>query len=166
MGSLHCKGCANHAMWDKEGGTVYKTSEIINLIESYKDKIDGITILGGEPIEQIEAVTEISKAVQEMGLSVLVFTGYKYSELSGMEEFNELVKYIDILIDGRYEEDKQDFSRPWVGSSNQNYYFFSNRYDESIITSYKNKIEVRIDKDNNISLNGMGNFKELLEIMR
>lgn len=164
--SLHCKGCANHAMWDKEGGTVYETSEIINLIESYKDKIDGITFLGGEPIEQIEAVTEISKAVQEMGMSVLVFIGYKYSELSGMEEFNELVKYIDILIDGRYEEDKQDFSRPWVGSSNQNYYFFSNRYDESIITSYKNKIEVRIDKDNNISLNGMGNFKELLEIMR
>lgn len=164
--SLHCKGCANHAMWDKEGGTVYETSEIINLIESYKDKIDGITFLGGEPIEQIEAITEISKAVQEMGMSVLVFTGYKYSELSGMEEFNELVKYIDILIDGRYEEDKQDFSRPWVGSSNQNYYFFSNRYDESIITSYKNKIEVRIDKDNNISLNGMGNFKELLEIMR
>lgn len=164
--SLHCKGCANHAMWDKEGGTIYETSEIINLIKSYKDKIDGITFLGGEPLEQIEAVTEISKAVQGMGLSVLVFTGYKYSELSGMEEFNELVKYIDILIDGRYEEDKQDFSRPWVGSSNQNYYFFSNRYDESIITSYKNKIEVRIDKDNNISLNGMGNFKELLEIMR
>lgn len=164
--SLHCKGCANHAMWDKEGGTIYETSEIINLIESYKDKIDGITFLGGEPLEQIEAVIEISKAVQGMGRSVLVFTGYKYSELSGMEEFNELVKYIDILIDGRYEEDKQDFSRPWVGSSNQNYYFFSNRYDESIITSYKNKIEVRIDKDNNISLNGMGNFKELLEIMR
>lgn len=164
--SLHCKGCANHAMWNKEGGTIYETSEIINLIESYKDKIGGITFLGGEPIEQIEAVTEISKAVQEMGLSVLVFTGYKYSELSGKEEFNELVKYIDVLIDGRYEEDKQDFSRPWVGSSNQNFYFFSNRYDENIITSYQNKIEVRIDKDNNISLNGMGNFKELLEIMR
>lgn len=164
--SLHCKGCANHAMWDKEGGTIYETSEIINLIKSYKDKIGGITFLGGEPLEQIEAVTEISKAVQEMGLSVLVFTGYKYSELSGKKEFKELVKYIDVLIDGRYEEDKQDFSRPWVGSSNQNYYFFSNRYDESIITSYKNKIEVRIDNDNNISLNGMGNFKELLEIMR
>ena len=164
--SLHCKGCANHAMWDKESGTVYKAEDLIDLIESYKDKIDGITFLGGEPIEQIEAVTEISKAVQEMGLSVLVFTGYKYSELSGKKEFKELVKYIDVLIDGRYEKDKQDFSRPWVGSSNQNYYFFSNRYDESIITSYKNKIEVRIDKDNNISLNGMGNFKELLEIMR
>ena len=164
--SLHCKGCANSAMWDKEGGTVYKIEELIDLIKSYKDKIEGITFLGGEPLEQIEAVIEICKAVQEIGLSVVVFTGYKYSELTDMNTFKELKKYIDILIDGRYEEEKQDFSRPWVGSSNQNYYFFSDRYDESIITKYKNKIEVRIDKNNNISFNGMGNFKELIEAMR
>ena len=164
--SLHCKGCANYAMWDKDGGTIYNVEELIELIKSYKDKIEGITFLGGEPLEQIEAVTEISKAVQEMGLSVLVFTGYKYSELSERKEFKELTKYIDILIDGKYEEDKQDFSRPWVGSSNQNYYFLSNKYDESIITKYKNKIELRIDKNNNISLNGMGNFKEVLKAMR
>ena len=136
------------------------------MIKSYKDKIEGITFLGGEPLEQIEVVTEISKAVQKMGLSVLVFTGYKYSELSERKEFKELTKHIDILIDGKYEEDKQDFSRPWVGSSNQNYHFLSNKYDESIITKYKNKIELRIDKNNNISLNGMGNFKEVLKAMR
>lgn len=164
--SLHCKGCANYAMWDKDGGTIYNVEELIDLIKSYKDKIEGITFLGGEPLEQIEAVTEISKAVQKMGLSVLVFTGYKYSELSERKEFKELTKHIDILIDGRYEEDKQDFSRPWVGSSNQNYYFLSNKYDESIVTKYKNKIELRIDKNNNISLNGMGNFKEVLKAMR
>ena len=93
-------------MWDKEGGTVYKVEELVNLIKSYKDKIEGITFLGGEPLEQIEAVIAISKAVQEIGLSVVVFTGYKYSELTGMEMFKELTKYIDILIDGRYEEDK------------------------------------------------------------
>lgn len=164
--SLHCKGCANSTMWDKKGGIVYKVEELIDLIKSYKDKIEGITFLGGEPLEQIEAVTEISKAVQKMGLSVLVFTGYKYSELSERKEFKELAKHIDILIDGKYEEDKQDFSRPWVGSSNQNYYFFSDRYNESIITKYKNKIELRIDKNNNISLNGMGNFKEIIKAMR
>ena len=145
---------------------LYKVEELIDLIKSYKDKIEGITFLGGEPLEQIEAVTEISKAVQKMGLSVLVFTGYKYSELSERKEFKELAKHIDILIDGKYEEDKQDFSRPWVGSSNQNYYFFSDRYNESIITKYKNKIELRIDKNNNISLNGMGNFKEIIKAMR
>ena len=164
--SLHCKGCANSAMWDKNGGTIYKVENLIDLIKSYKEKIEGITFLGGEPLEQIEAVTEISKAVQIFGLSVLVFTGYEYSDLKNRQDFQELIRYVDILIDGRYEEDKQDFSRPWVGSSNQNYYFFTDRYDESIINTYKNKIEVRIDKNNKISLNGMGNFKELLKTMR
>lgn len=164
--SMHCKGCANSAMWNKEGGTIYKVEELIDLITSYKDKIEGITFLGGEPLEQIEVVTEISKTVQTFGLSVLVFTGYEYSDLKNRQDFQELIRYVDILIDGRYEEDKQDFSRPWVGSSNQNYYFFTDRYDESIINTYKNKIEVRIDKNNKISLNGMGNFKELLKTMR
>ena len=164
--SLHCKGCANSAMWDKNGGTIYKVENLIDLIKSYKEKIDGITFLGGEPLEQIEAVTEISKSVQTFGLSVLVFTGYEYSDLKNRQDFQELIRYVDILIDGRYEEDKQDFSRPWVGSSNQNYYFFTDRYDESISSKYKNKIEVRIDKNNKISLNGMGNFKELLKTMR
>lgn len=164
--SLHCKGCANHAMWNKNGGTVYQIEELIDLITSYKDKIEGITFLGGEPLEQIEAVTEVAKAVQSIGLSVLVFTGYKYSEISGMEKFKELIKYTDVLIDGRYEVDKQDFSRPWIGSSNQNYYFFTDRYNESIIIKYENKIEVRITPNNKVFLNGMGDFKELLKTMR
>lgn len=164
--SLHCKGCANSHMWDKEGGTLYNTDDLINLIKSYKDRVEGVTFLGGEPLEQIEAVTEISKAVQSFGLSVIVFTGYEYKSLEHKADFQELIKYIDVLIDGRFEQDKIDYSRPWVGSSNQNYYFLSDRYNKSVITEYKNKIEVRISPDNKVVLTGMGDFKELMEVMR
>lgn len=163
--SIHCKGCANSSMWDKTGGTLYETSEFINIINSYKDKIEGITWLGGEPTEQIQAVTEISKAVQEFGLSVILFTGYEYSTLKADKEFQKLIKYVDILIDGKYEQDKTDYSRAWVGSSNQNYYFFTDRYNESVITEYKNKIEVRITSDNKVIMTGMGNFKELAKLV-
>lgn len=164
--SIHCKGCANSTMWNKTGGTVYDTLELINLIKSYKDKIDGITWLGGEPTEQIKAVTEVSKAVQKMGLSVLVFTGYEYSQLEDNLDFQELIKYVDILIDGKYEQDKVDYSRAWVGSSNQKYYFLSDRYNESIISVCKNKFEVRITPDNKIIITGMGNYKKLAGMMR
>ena len=68
-----------------------------------------------------------------------------------------------MLIDGKYDETQRDFSRAWVGSSNQNYYFFSDKYNESVITKFKNKIELRIDKNNKISFNGMGNFEELMK---
>lgn len=153
-------------MWDFDSGTLYNTDDFINLIKQYKDRVEGVTWLGGEPLEQIEAVTEISRAVQSFGLSVIVFTGYEYKNLEQRADFQELIKYVDILIDGRYEQDKTDYSRPWVGSSNQNYYFLSNRYDENIITTHKNKIEIRVDKNNNISLNGMGNFKKVLKTMQ
>ncbi len=153
-------------MWDKNGGTTYDTKEIIDLIVSFKDKIEGITFLGGEPLDQIEAITEISKAVREIGLSVLVFTGYVYEEIKDKAEIQELINFIDILIDGKYEEDKQDFSRAWVGSSNQKYYFFTDKYDESVITQYKNKIEIRISPNNSVVMNGMGDFKKVLATMR
>lgn len=164
--SIRCKGCANSHMWDKEGGTLYNTDDFINLIKQYKDRVEGVTFLGGEPLEQILAVTEISKAVQSFGLSVIVFTGYEYKDLEHNLDFQELIKYVDILIDGRYEQDKTDYSRAWVGSSNQNYYFLTNRYDKSVITEYKNKIEVRINPNNSVVLTGMGDFKQLMEVMR
>lgn len=164
--SICCKGCANYQMWDKEGGTLYNTVDLINLIKSYKDKIEGVTFLGGEPLEQVEAVVEISKALQDIGLSVIVFTGYEYKNLKDNKDFQELIKHVDILIDGKYEQDKQDFSRAWVGSSNQNYYFLTDRYNESVVTECKNKIEVRISPDNKVILTGMGDFSELMEVMR
>lgn len=164
--SIRCKGCANSHMWDFDGGTSYKVSDFINLIKSYKNKIEGITFLGGEPLEQIKAVTEISKAAQELGLSVILFTGYEFKNIENNKDFQELVRYVDILIDGKYESDKTDYSRTWVGSSNQNYYFLTDRYNESVIKECKNKIEVRISPDNKIIMTGMGDFNALAELVR
>lgn len=164
--SIHCKGCANLHMWDVNGGKLYEIDEFIKIIKSYSDKIEGITWLGGEPTEQIESVTKISKAVQEFGLSVIVFTGYNYNELEKRMDFQELAKYTDILIDGKYEQDKTDYSRAWVGSSNQNYYFLSDRYDESVIYENKNKIEIRISPDSDVVMTGMGNFEKLLKLIK
>lgn len=164
--SIRCKGCANSHMWNFDGGTSYKVIDFIELIKSYKDKVEGITWLGGEPIEQIKAVTEISKAVQELGLSVILFTGNEFKDLENNADFQELIKYVDILIDGRYEQDKTDYSRAWVGSSNQQYYFLTDRYNESVIYENKNKIEIRISPDNEVVMTGMGDFKEIMEVMR
>lgn len=164
--SIRCKGCANSHMWNFDGGTSYKVIDFIELIKSYKDKVEGITWLGGEPIEQIKAVTEISKAVQEFGLSVILFMGNEFKDLENNADFQELIKYVDILIDGRYEQDKTDYSRAWVGSSNQQYYFLTDRYNESVIYENKNKIEIRISPDNEVIMTGMGDFKEIMEVMR
>ena len=163
--SIRCEGCANYELWDFSGGKLYSVYDILEMILSVKDEIEGITFLGGEPLEQIDAVSYISKEVNRIGLSVLLFTGYKYENLKKNPKFLELIKNIDILIDGKYERDNQDFSRAWVGSSNQNYYFLSDRYDKSILKKYKNKIELRIDDENKVSVNGMGDFERILSLI-
>jgi anaerobic ribonucleoside-triphosphate reductase activating protein len=163
---IRCEGCANSHMWNSNGGKNYRVSEFLQIIKTYANKIEGITWLGGEPLAQIMPVIEISKEVQNLGLSVITFTGYDYNEIKTQKDVKELVKYTDILIDGKFEKDKLDYSRAWVGSKNQNYYFFSDKYNQSVITKYKNKFEVRITPDNKVIMSGMGDFNKLKKAIK
>ena len=162
--SLHCKGCMNTATWSKNGGEIFDTQSIIADIKQQED-LEGITFLGGEPFEQSVALGEIAKVVQNMGLSVLTFSGYYLENLRQNPAHATLLENTDLLIDGPFEIDKVDYSRPWCGSLNQRYHFLSNRYNEEIFTKYKNRVEINIQKSGKITLNGMGDFKEIMQKM-
>lgn len=158
--SRQCKGCWAKETWAHNKGQEVDTEEILADILSTSG-IEGVTFLGGEPFEQIEALEELAKGVFNAGLSVLCFTG---GVIENIRETNpEVLNYIDVLIDGEFIAEQKDFSRPWVGSKNQRYHFLTNKYDENIITQYKNKIEVNVKKSGLISINGMGDFDKLLE---
>ena len=154
--SRKCRGCWAKATWDKNGGLEYDTKIILQDIINTKG-IEGVTFLGGEPFEQLKALTFLARNIQKNGLSVVCFTGNKIEDIKN----KTVLKYIDLLIDGSFEENMKDFSRPWVGSKNQRYHFLSNRYDENILKHYKNKVEVNINKDGTIFINGMGDFENL-----
>lgn len=156
--SRHCKGCWAKATWDFDSGKELDTEDILNDILKTPN-IEGVTFLGGEPFEQFKALLELAKGVKKNGLSILCFTGNKMEDIQ--KYYPEILQYIDILIDGEYKENEKDFLRPWVGSKNQRYFFLSNRYDESILNDYKNKLEVNIQKNGLIFINGMGDFEKL-----
>ncbi len=156
--SRHCRGCQAVHTWSHTGGILLKTDDIIEDILR-QEGIEGVTFLGGEPFEQERALALIAKAVKEAGLSVLTFTGNLYEEVKD----TELVKYTDLLIDGAFEIDKLDYSRPWCGSSNQIYHFLTDRYNEEIFTKYKNKVEVNISESGSVFINGMGDFEDILK---
>ena len=162
--SRYCKGCMNTATWSKQGGQIFTTEYLIKDIFK-QPNIEGITLLGGEPFEQAEALGEIAKAVKGKGLGVLCFTGYFLEELQDDMKNKTLLENTDLLIDGPFEVENVDYSRPWCGSSNQRYHFLTDRYNEEIFVKYKNKIEINISKNGCISLNGMGNFKEIMQKM-
>ncbi len=156
--SRHCKKCWAKATWDFDGGKEYDAEDILSDILNTKN-IEGVTFLGGEPFEQAEVIKFLAENVQKSGLSVICFTGNRLENLNG--RYDDILKNIDILIDGEFIEQEKDFSRPWVGSKNQKYHFLSNRYSEKEIMQYKNKIEVNIQKNGIIFINGMGDFEKL-----
>lgn len=160
----HCKGCWAKDTWEFGIGKKYEIEKLFSLIKNQKN-IEGVTFLGGEPFEQAEELSKLAKKIKNEKLTIVCFTGYTYEELKSKNDrfTDEFLSNIDLLIDGGFEEENFDLSRPWVGSSNQRYIFLTDTYSQAQINEYKNKIEVRIKKSGRLEINGMGDFKQIHE---
>jgi len=158
----HCKGCFAKETWDFKAGEEYYVEKLFELIKTQKG-IEGVTFLGGEPFEQAKELSQLAKLIKNENLSVLCFTGYTFEELKSKKspEINELLSQIDLLIDGGFEQENFDLSRPWVGSSNQRFLYLTDRYNRDEIKKYKNKIEMRLNPNGELVINGMGDFNNL-----
>jgi len=150
--------------WSHDGGTEVEVSGLIEQICATSD-IEGLTILGGEPFLQAEALGLLAESAKKNNLSVVTFTGFTLQELEDdtSQATRRLLNATDLLIDGPFDESQYDLSRPWVGSSNQQYNFLSSRYSFDDIGRIGNKIEIRISKQGTILANGMGQFGKLRE---
>ena len=159
--SHHCKGCFAQDTWDFSERNRILVEDMLQTIKKEVSDIEGITVLGGEPFDQPEALLELLKSVKSLGLSTLVFTGYLIEQLQTHPKASvrEALRWIDVLIDGPYIEAQRSFAVPLIGSSNQKYHFLTDRY--TMKDFKKNTIEVRISKDGTVSFNGMGDFPEL-----
>lgn len=117
----NCRFCFNKEYQDFSFGNEYN-KEYEDLILSYiKDsKIQGLSILGGEPLQQDNSLYELLKRVKrEANKGVWLWSGYTYEEILQDENKKKMLEYIDVLVDGRFEEDKKDFALRFRGSSNQ-----------------------------------------------
>ena len=118
----HCKGCFNPSTHDFNGGYECDTDKIIERINN-DYMIDGVTFSGGDPFEQAEAFAEIAKNINPE-LNIWCYTGYTLQEIidkaNEKPEWVDLLTHIDVLVDGKFEEDKKDRDLKFKGSSNQN----------------------------------------------
>lgn len=119
QGCYHnCPECHNQHTHDPNGGYESDTEIVLDKIKS-NFLLDGVTFSGGEPLLQINACIEIAKHCKLYGLNVLCYTGFTYEQAIQIKGFNELVEYLDFLIDGRYEKNLRDLSLRFRGSRNQ-----------------------------------------------
>ena len=158
-----CPGCFAVDTWDRNGGSLMDTAQIIAKLENRMNRqppLEGVTFLGGEPFLQAAALNEIASFAKEKGLSVFCFTGYTLEELrlSGWTA-RELLTKIDLLADGPFIAEQREFSRPWVGSANQQFHYLTDRYAPEQILGLHNKVEIRLRRDGSILVNGMGEYR-------
>ena len=112
----NCAGCHNPETHDLNGGRLVDTQEIISAIKK-NPLLDGITLTGGEPLLQIDAAEEISRAAKNFGLSVWCYTGYTFEELPS--DAAPLLENVDVLIDGEFVLSLRDLDLQFRGSRNQ-----------------------------------------------
>ena len=113
-----CPGCHNPNSWDIESGTLMTTEEIMQVIRA--DEFADVTFSGGDPMFQPEGFAELAEAVKrETGKNIWCYTGYTFERLLDNPKQAELLKYIDVLVDGKFKQALRDESLLFRGSSNQ-----------------------------------------------
>jgi len=155
---LRCPSCCNPEMLPFEGGQKARVAELVAMVLAAQKThgIEGITLLGGEPLAHAAAGAALAREIRRRGLSVMVFTGYTIEEARELPDpaVAELLEQTDILVDGRYERDQPDTRRRWIGSTNQRIHFLSERYRaDDPCWRQKNTIEIRLDAGG-LSVNG------------
>ncbi|MCR8658750.1 anaerobic ribonucleoside-triphosphate reductase activating protein [Paenibacillus endoradicis] len=119
----YCRGCHNPQTHDERGGYEIDSDCIIEQIQSTKLQ-SGITLSGGEPFLQAEALVPIAQAAKQLGQDVWAYTGFTWGQLHALSNPQrqyqlELLNWIDILVDGRFIEHKKSAILRYKGSSNQ-----------------------------------------------
>ena len=115
-----CRECHNPVTWDVNGGLPFTEEEKQEIFrELNKDYISGITFSGGDPLHSanIMDVTELAKEIREKypKKTIWLYTGALWEEVCK----EEIVRYLDVLVDGEFEADKKDVTLHWKGSSDQ-----------------------------------------------
>ena len=115
----HCPGCHNPETWDFGCGTDVPVEDLVDVVRS-NPLCRGVTFSGGEPFAQAAGFAKLAKLLKEKGYEVASYSGYTFEALlEGSEDQKELLRSIDILIDGPFLLAQKSLEVPFRGSRNQ-----------------------------------------------
>ena len=123
QGCTHgCIGCHNKQSWDIDGGYVDTVESVVKRIEC-NPLLSGVTLSGGEPLLQPTPLLQLCRYCCNIGLSVWCYTGYSWEQVVDMchtqRDVASLIGCIDVLVDGKYQQDNRDETLRFRGSRNQ-----------------------------------------------
>ncbi|WP_261378394.1 anaerobic ribonucleoside-triphosphate reductase activating protein [Paenibacillus agilis] len=121
-----CVGCHNPQSWNMQAGEVLSVEEAA--AELLSNPLSDITLSGGEPFLQAREVKRLARILREAGRNIWAYTGYtlEYIKQSGTKDMNELLTYIDVLVDGQFLQERRRPELRFRGSDNQRIWKLSN----------------------------------------
>ncbi|MDF2946631.1 MAG: putative anaerobic ribonucleoside-triphosphate reductase activating protein [Bacillales bacterium] len=120
-----CKGCHNPESWNYQNGSEMTVEQILAEIKA--NPITNVTFSGGDPFFQADVVIDLAKLVKDLGKNLWVYTGYTLEQIQVNNRYDELLKYVDVLVDGPFIESEKDYSIDFRGSRNQKIHYLSPR---------------------------------------
>ncbi len=112
----NCPGCHNPESWDFAGGKEMSVESLLAIIS--ENDMD-VSLSGGDPVYQIDALLPLCQGIKEQGKTIWLYTGFLFEELWELTGGRELLKNVDVVVDGPFIEALRDTSLLFRGSSNQ-----------------------------------------------
>lgn len=114
---IFCEDCHNKELWDINIGTEMSVNEVF---EKIINDITNITFIGGEPMMQARPLAVLAKKIKsETNKSIWIYTGHSFEEILENEDYFNLLKYCDILVDGKFDKMYFKNNLRFRGSTNQ-----------------------------------------------
>ena len=165
--TINCPGCCNPEFQAIEGGELLTAGDLLNRVMNIHE-IEGVTLLGGEPLDQaFELELFLKELKRETNLGVVLFTGYTSEQIFEDYRCRSIAALCDLIIAGPFVKEQTPDRRMWIGSKNQKIIEITDRYKDLCQSWPMGKLDIEICiSDGEISFNGtpLKEFDELNEI--
>lgn len=152
--TLACPGCFNPGTHSKSQGVTISIEALCEQILACSNQIEGLTISGGEPLQQAASLARLLRKIHQMSsLSVLLFTGYTWEQIPNIPAGAEVLEYCDVVLAGRYKQSLR-LASELLGSSNKTCHFLTSRYSPVDLRPV-GEAEVIIEPGGEILLSGI-----------
>lgn len=156
--TLNCPECINPGMQPLVDKSWFEVTAFADFLCRLQE-IEGISLVGGEPLLQAEAVGGLLRRIKDKSsLSVMLYTGFTLDFLknSGKSKFIPILEQTDILVDGPYRPEL-DFAQKWRGSANQKIHFLTDRYKawQWVENETGRDVEIHLDENDNVIILGI-----------
>ena len=147
--TLGCPGCISPELHHRNPKGALPAESIYDRLVQLAPSHDGLTVSGGEPFEQVEALGELLARIRaKTSLDILVYSGFRLEEIEQIgSDALRMLSFIDVLIDGRYRRDLPT-NLIWRGSSNQRMHLLTQRgqqHQHFVGTEYPDKRPLQVD---------------------